>query len=964
MRMNAQQFLFRNMNELKLPAQECYNITQDKKGYIWFSTEGGLCRYNGNEVKVFNANKGLPENSCYGICEHTNGKLYFITNNNRVLYYDEKTDSLIETGFSKRIKAITDKSKLTQLYFIQQQNDSLFWLCTQGQSYSANIFTNDVRQVKCPDEKDYFLKAANTLLPIKNAGTNRKNIKAQINICLIDKKDTICNSVKWSNTNVPQWRCLTAKNITGDYFIGWDNKLIRIKKDNTFETYTTATNILNVYTGITGDLWVGTLKGGLLYFKNGELMGPMISLNDLSVTGICEDYENGLWCSTLEKGIYYSRNKNVIDYSNVPGLNRKPELFKVIDEKLFYSSTYETIFEVRSTWVKENKMKFINGTGASDIWLYENNYLIASRGFVAKTDTNFKNVSFYRQKGTNAQFGARTLSITKEGRVFMIQNSMLLELVNNYIVPDKIWMPSGCNGLLFTSVTKVLLACRDGLYKGDINLRTSEKIGNIDCAVTDIIRTQKDKIWIATKDKGLFTLNGEELKNVSDALQLKDQRFYDLCEDKNGTIWAASNKGLVKMDAEKNKAIIYNRLSGLASDDIYNVSCTGDKIYYSTSEGLGSFALEQDLKNERKPMVYISSININGGFYNVERLQGLSHYKNSLRIKVDALTFKEPGECTLYYVLKGTANKTNEADSVTGNELILDNLEPNRYELSVWAVNANGVRSEKPALLNFEILKPFWQTLWFMGVCIVLFGVILYFTTTAFIKRIKKREEEKTEINNLIAESQLSALQAQMNPHFIFNAINSIQRYILEKSKQEAYDYLAKFSKLIRMVLNNSEEKILPIEKEIETIKLYVELEQLRFKNSFDFVVEIDEELDTYKTQIPSMLIQPYIENAIWHGLMHLDGLRKGKLSLKFKMNGEQLKITVEDNGIGREKAKEYKKDAVHKSVGMKITEQRLAMINKMESYEDVKVMVSDLQENEIECGTRVEIFLPMNYEN
>jgi LytS/YehU family sensor histidine kinase len=182
-----------------------------------------------------------------------------------------------------------------------------------------------------------------------------------------------------------------------------------------------------------------------------------------------------------------------------------------------------------------------------------------------------------------------------------------------------------------------------------------------------------------------------------------------------------------------------------------------------------------------------------------------------------------------------------------------------------------------------------------------------------------------------------------------------VQRYILEKSKQEAYDYLAKFGKLIRMVLNNSEEKTLPLQQELEMLKLYVELEQMRFSNSFEFKITIAEDVNPFEIQLPAMLIQPYIENAIWHGLMNLNNERKGILKVEISVKDELLKIVIEDNGIGRKRAEEYKETSVHSPKAMKLTEQRIMMINQMKNYESAKVVVSDLTE-----GTRVEILLPI----
>lgn len=197
---------------------------------------------------------------------------------------------------------------------------------------------------------------------------------------------------------------------------------------------------------------------------------------------------------------------------------------------------------------------------------------------------------------------------------------------------------------------------------------------------------------------------------------------------------------------------------------------------------------------------------------------------------------------------------------------------------------------------------------------------------------VKDNEIKMLEINKLLAESQLMALRAQMNPHFVFNCLNSIQECIVTEKYGEASKYLNKFSKLFRMILNNSSKKLISIEEEIDVLKLYLDLEQMRFENSFEYTISIDRELDTNEILMPSMLLQPYVENAIWHGLMHKIGERK--LIIAFKQKSDEIfECIVEDNGIGRQKSSELRaeqsKAKHHESKGLAITKDRLDVLQK-----------------------------------
>ena len=223
---------------------------------------------------------------------------------------------------------------------------------------------------------------------------------------------------------------------------------------------------------------------------------------------------------------------------------------------------------------------------------------------------------------------------------------------------------------------------------------------------------------------------------------------------------------------------------------------------------------------------------------------------------------------------------------------------------------------------------------------------------------IKQQKAEVERVKNaLIAEYQMTALRSQMNPHFIFNAINSIQNYILKEDSRHAYDYLVKFSKLIRMVLTNSNNNMLSLDQELATLSLYVEMEQLRFENAFDFSIKMDEKMDASNFLIPGMLLQPFIENSIWHGIMPLNNVRKGEIIIKITMQNSHLKIIIEDNGIGREKSKQIKKSATHKSVGILLSKNRLEILNKGESKQDHRMEVEDMyDENNLSTGTRITI--------
>jgi CheY-like chemotaxis protein len=236
------------------------------------------------------------------------------------------------------------------------------------------------------------------------------------------------------------------------------------------------------------------------------------------------------------------------------------------------------------------------------------------------------------------------------------------------------------------------------------------------------------------------------------------------------------------------------------------------------------------------------------------------------------------------------------------------------------------------------------------------------------LKQVARMEHENITLRQKSSELEMQALRAQMNPHFIFNSLNSINMFILENNKLQASEYLSKFSRLVRLILQNSQEAFIALEKELEALQLYLELEALRFENKFEYKITVDEDVDTTLLKVPPLIIQPYAENAIWHGLMHLpDGQagKKGYLSVEVYIEKEILLYKISDNGIGRQKAAELKSKSasIHKSMGMRITTDRLLMLQRQNENENLILITDLILANGSPGGTEILIKIPVHYD-
>jgi LytS/YehU family sensor histidine kinase len=228
------------------------------------------------------------------------------------------------------------------------------------------------------------------------------------------------------------------------------------------------------------------------------------------------------------------------------------------------------------------------------------------------------------------------------------------------------------------------------------------------------------------------------------------------------------------------------------------------------------------------------------------------------------------------------------------------------------------------------------------------------------IKQVRHEEQLKASFEKQLAEVSMMALRAQMNPHFLFNSLNSINHYIIRSKPEEASEYLTKFSRLIRLILTNSKSATVPLAKELEAIRLYIQLERIRFTNGFEYSIEINEGVDIEYIEIPPLLIQPYVENAIWHGLLHKGG--EGHLWLQVYIQHDFLYCVIKDDGIGRKKAQALKSKSStgHKSMGLQITSDRVAIINKI-TQKEASVEIIDLEDQEGNpTGTKVVLIIPV----
>jgi hypothetical protein len=335
-------------------------------------------------------------------------------------------------------------------------------------------------------------------------------------------------------------------------------------------------------------------------------------------------------------------------------------------------------------------------------------------------------------------------------------------------------------------------------------------------------------------------------------------------------------------------------------------------------------------------------------------------HKNNIAFDFDIIRFIDYKNIRFSYRLEGLSEEWSEVTKE--HRAVFQNLKPGNYRFRVKAVNTTNINSTKEKVVSFRIKPPFWANWWFYIPAALLFISCIWLFVYLRTKKIQRRERNLAEISERMAQFEMKALRAQMNPHFIFNAINSIQNYMLDNDIDSALGYLSDFAKLIRLTLDNVVKKKVSLDDELNYLKYYLNLEKMRFDKYFEVEIILPEEYEQLKIEIPPMLIQPFIENSIKHGFVYKK--KDAKLKLEFKiLDDNLLQCIIEDNGIGWQKSRELNRNnhKSHQSKGTFITHERLMLLNNSQPRKGYKINTIDLyDEYNLPCGTKVEITVPI----
>jgi signal transduction histidine kinase len=482
-----------------------------------------------------------------------------------------------------------------------------------------------------------------------------------------------------------------------------------------------------------------------------------------------------------------------------------------------------------------------------------------------------------------------------------------------------------------------------------------------------VMQSRDGAIWAATSNGGVNRLMVRENRFVryTEANGLGNNMVCGILEDDRGRLWISTNNGISRLDPPTGRIKNFNVGDGLPIYEFHFKACGRDRfgtMYFGGNNGVLYFHPDSIQENRFVPPVALTSFHLYDlvpqldTLIEAKRLITLEHDQNSFSFEFASLDFTNPLRNRFRYRLEGFDRAWRTSDSLR-HYASYTNVPPGSYVFRVVASNSDGVWNTRGTSLMVTIEPAFWQTSWFRVLTVLLLTAAVV-TVIGLRIRVVQR---KAELERKLVGSQLRALQAQMNPHFIFNSLNAILHFVTTHDASSAHKYLSKFSKLIRSILDASRRDTMTLAEELDALRLYLDLEALRFDELFDYTIEIDPSIETEHIEIPPMLIQPYVENAINHGLRYRS--RRGQLMIRMRQIDGRIVCSVIDNGIGRKRSKEMKTrySSPFKSVGMQVTQERLEILNAMHGSR-FGVSVTDLlDEHDDPAGTQVDISIPVN---
>jgi ligand-binding sensor domain-containing protein/two-component sensor histidine kinase len=917
-----------------LPGNNIFRIYHDREGYIWLSCDYGLSRFDGYKFRNYSY-------------ESVNGTVLAIDEDGDDLWVSvTHTYQYVLRGKEPK-EYKPQKGTISPTVIKMQIDDNKRRWLLNTMHYIQYIENNTVRTL-------YLKSNSGEILNVNDIHYDRSTgflIATDSGIYKLNDNKTF----SFYNTSLPQLPsyCI-ATDYSNNVYFGFDGYICILGKtglskinvkDNKSVTRLAAYNPSRI--------WFLSIDPGFYILENGKetTLSESLNLKNVFFNDLFCDRTGLLFLATNGKGLYTLYNTGTVLYNGQNGLSGN-SVFSLCNSNdgVFIGSRGkinlykdEKISEIDVPVKIDEKVNAMMAIG-DDLW-------IASPFHVFKYNIKTKKyISFFP--------GATCFALDEKGDILAGGYDMIYSIdknINKACTLDHYFpkiQGKRVNSIFYDDNTGYWFGAGRGitLYKNNDTIVFADSIPTGTRMVTFSIKKDiKGNIWFATT-KGIATYDQNHNWHIYKTTDgLPDNVGICLLPDKDKMLIGTA-RGLASYDGAGFTK--YTPENGFPINEISAILVKDSNLFLGTSEGLYICKNYQTKPNIPLPTIHFTSFRYGDSTIPHRDTISIPYGNRSLMIDFTAIEYRRQE----YIVYEYRINKGHWYELQIGS-LPLTSLSPGNYTIEIRTKHKTTNKVSAAKSITIIVLPPFWQRWWFMLLCMLIVALIAGSLISWRIKRIKQREKIRTQRYTRLLQLKQQATNALMSPHFIFNALNSIQHFINQSDALSANRFLTKFAKMIRTTMENSARLNIKLREEIELLELYLSLEALRLNGKLTYEVIVDEILDKERTLLPSILIQPYVENAVWHGIVPKGSPGKIIVEIK-KQDNNFLSITIQDDGVGIDLSASPK-EGKHKSLGLKLNEDRLKMIEKLTGNKASLETRALYNDNGVKTGTRVKILLP-----
>lgn len=931
-----------------LPSNSIYRTLLDKQGFLWIATDIGLSRFDGKIFKTYTTGHGLPDNEIVDLLLDSAGIIWAIPFGKSPAYYNLQRDRFENESSDQEIKKIdlgnTHSANVLQKGGVAFGTNKRNLFIYKNKKTTAYKIEGGMKIP--PPIKIYELEKNQYLLVCADSFRYLRHDKLITGPAIGETSSQWCERVG----NVLY---IAQKNTILKIVIGPNGQL----QVNRQQHYPFDIRIL----GFTGKQPTITSVNDITYLLHPQTLELSESISSgANVRNVLQDNHGNRWLSTKESGLIKIQQKRISTFSALPLLQQNFNTLVKQGNYIIAGNNKGEIYSYDGLYgiVKTS----LNNATNSDTWVRE--ILIFTKGLYIATQTGSY---IFNHNGTHIkQIFLGGINNRSSKAAWLMNDSILFAGTHAmaYKMKTGTFLPVDSMRKRVVSIAGdnsgyIYIGSNDGLYRWEADSlfffgRTRK---GLTYKINTMCSTPDGFMFIGPGSDSLFVLKEKKLVSV---LSLGDIIPGNTCKslycNKAGEVWLGTNKGLNRLRYQLNTKhelsfsnTFFSIADGLSGEQVNDIFITNDTVYVATNGGI-SF-----LPTSMQPPItdittFITRITINAKDTGVVASYTLPYDKDDITIEFSAVDLTGYYPVFQYSINGGTWFKLER------NVIELRKLAAGKSIVRIRALKRDGTASAQVAMVSFYIRTAFWKS----GLFWALFLLGMFVVSTFLLQQRNKRKQkaivEKVLTEKKLSELEMQALKAQINPHFVFNCLNSIKGFIFDKDFKQADKYLDKFSELLRSTLDNSSSALISLQDEIKYLDNYLQLEKLRFDDKFDYFVTIEDTIAPSDIYVPAMLLQPYVENAIRHGIRHLKS-RKGNININVKKEAKMLLCEIDDNGIGMEKAMALrnKTHIEYQSRGMQLSKRRA------ELYDIAQTVIHKRNDDGSASGTTILLKIPFD---